>query len=318
MATESPVAMTERRPLGRSGLRLSPVGLGTWAWGSRYVWGYGRSFSLPDIEAAWRASIESGVNWVDTAEVYGMGESERIIGELLGRTREEVLVATKFFPLRLTPWAARRAAERSIRRLGVGAIDLYPVHWPNPLHPIGATMRAMERLVREGKVRHVGVSNFGPARLRAAMEAMSREEVVSDQVHYNLLQRRPELTGLVELARREGVAIIAYSPLAQGVLTDKYGPHMPRPGGMRKFMPKFWERRLECVHPLVSELHAIGKAQGRTTSQVALAWLLRDPNVLVIPGARSGEQAALNALAARTAVPEEALGRIERALGECQ
>jgi len=318
MSDGSTGTAAERRPLGRSGLRLSPVGLGTWAWGSRYLWGYGSSYDRGDLEAAWRASIDAGVNWVDTAEVYGSGESERIIGGLLRGTREEVLVATKFFPLRLTPWAARRAAERSARRLGVGAVDLYQVHWPNPMHPIGATMRAMERLVREGKVRHVGVSNFGPARLRAAMEAMSREEVVSDQVHYNLLQRKPERTGLVELARREGVAIIAYSPLAQGVLTDKYGPGMPRPGGMRRFERKFARGRLECVRPLVQELRAIGQAQGRTTSQVALAWLLKDPNVLTIPGAKNGEQAALNALAARTAVPEEALGRIERALGECQ
>jgi len=318
MTTEASDPITERRALGSSGLRLSPVGLGTWAWGSRYVWGYGKAYSMPDLEAAWRASIDSGVNWVDTAEVYGSGESEQIIGRLLEGTREEVHVATKFFPLRLTPRAARRAAERSIRRLGVDAIDLYQVHWPNPLHPIGSTMREMERLVREGKVRHVGVSNFGPARLRAAMEAMSREEVVSDQVHYNLLQRRPEASGLVEMARREGVAIIAYSPLAQGVLTDKYGPGMPRPGGMRKFMRKFSKRRLECVRPLVAELRAIGQVQGRTTSQVALAWLLRDPNVLVIPGAKGAEQAHLNALAARTAVPEGALGRIERALAECE
>ncbi len=318
MTTEASMHITERRALGKSGLRLSPVGLGTWAWGSRFVWGYGKAYSMPDLEAAWRASVDSGVNWVDTAEVYGNGESERIIGGLLARTREEVLVATKFFPLRLTPRAARRAAERSARRLGVDVLDLYQVHWPNPLHPIGSTMREMERLVREGKVRHVGVSNFGPARLRAAMEAMSREEVVSDQVHYNLLQRRPEASGLVEMARRERVAIIAYSPLAQGVLTDKYGPGMRHPGGMRRFMRKFSRRRLECVHPLVAELHAIGQAQGRTTSQVALAWLLKDPNVVVIPGAKDGEQAALNALAAHTVMQDEALGRIERALAECK
>jgi aryl-alcohol dehydrogenase-like predicted oxidoreductase len=292
------------------------VGLGTWAWGSRYVWNYGKTHGRSEVEAALRRSIEMGVNWVDTAEVYGNGASERIIGELLKDTREEVLVATKFFPLRATPWAARRAAEHSLRRLGVDAIDLYQVHWPNPLHPVGATMRTMERLVRDGKVRHIGVSNFGPKRLAAAREALSREDVVTDQVHYNLLQRKPETSGLVEYARREGVSIIAYSPLAQGVLTDKYGPGR-HPGGLRRFMPKFRDRNLRCVAPLVGVLRANGEARGATTSQVALAWLLKDPNVVVIPGAKNGEQAVMNSALGGLALSDDEVARIERAAAEC-
>ncbi len=295
---------------------VSSVGLGTWAWGSKLIWSYGKAYGHNDVEAAWRRSIEMGVNWVDTAEVYGNGASERLIGELLTKTREEVLIATKFFPLRATPWAARRAAERSLRRLGVGAIDLYQVHWPNPLHPIGATMRAMERLVREGKVRHIGVSNFGPRRLAAAREALSREDVVSDQVHYNLLHRKPESSGLVDYARREGVAIIAYSPLAQGVLTDKYGPGR-HPAGLRRFMPKFRERNLRCVVPLVEDMRAVGEAHGATTSQVALTWLLKDTNVVVIPGAKNGEQAVANAALGGLALSDEEIARIERTAAEC-
>jgi len=308
--------VTQRRRIGSSDLMVSPVGLGAWAWGSKYIWSYGRTHGRADLSAAWHRSLELGLNLVDTAEIYGLGRSERIIGELLREERDEVVIATKWMPVTLTSRAVRRAAEGSLRRMGIKEIDLYQLHFPYPLHSMRATMREMERLVREGKVRYIGVSNFSVARVEAARAALAREDVVSDQVHYNLIHRKPELAGLTEYARKEGVGIIAYSPLAQGVLTGKYAPHR-RPGGLRRFMPKFMNSRLRRVAPLVEELGRVGSSHGRTASQVALAWLLRDPNVVAIPGAKNAEQAALNAGAAGLELSDAELERIESSCRDC-
>jgi len=209
----------ERRRLGRSDLVVSSIGLGAWSWGASQVWGYGKRYGRKEVEDAWWRSIEMGVNFVDTASVYGNGESERIIGDLLSRTEEPMVVATKYFPVHLLSSSVRGAAERSLRRLGLSQVDLYQVHWPNPLMSLRGTMREMERLVREGKVRYIGVSNFSVEQLEAARSYLSREDVVSNQIQYSLVHRKPERVGMMEHARREGVTVIAYSPIAMGLLT---------------------------------------------------------------------------------------------------
>ena len=302
----------ERRRLGRSDLYLSSIGLGAWSWGASQVWGYGNRYGREEVEEAWWRSIGMGVNWVDTASVYGNGESERIIGELLRRTDEEVHVATKYFPLHLLSRSVRGAAERSLRRLGLREVDLYQVHWPNPLMSLRGTMREMERLVREGKLRHPGVSNFNAERLEAARSHLSREDVVSDQVQYSLVHRKPERTGLVEHARREGVTIIAYSPIAMGLLTGKYGVGN-RPGGIRRWSPKFSRRGLRQVTPFLSALREMSGPECGTMAQASLAWLLKDPNVVVIPGAKNPRQAEENAAAAACSVPDDKLAFIDDA-----
>jgi len=235
----------ETRRLGSSDLRVSAVGLGAWAWGARQVWGYGKAYGREDLDRTWRAAIERGVNWVDTAMIYGLGESERIIGQLLKGTEEEMVIATKYLPLHLLARSVRGAAEASLRRLGIREIDLYQVHFPNPVMSLRSTMREMERLVRDGKVRHIGVSNFNVRQLEAARGHLSREDVVSNQVHYNVIRRKVERTGLVDHARREGVTIIAYSPIAQGILTGKYVPG-DRPGGRRRAHPRVGGWRTPC------------------------------------------------------------------------
>jgi len=302
----------ERRRLGRSDLHVSSIGIGAWAWGATRVWGYGKAYGRRDVEEAWWRAIELGVNFVDTASVYGNGESERIIGDLLGRTEEEMVVATKYFPLHLLSRSVRGAAERSLRRLGLPEIDLYQVHWPNPAMSLRGTMREMERLVREGKVRHIGVSNFDVEQLEAARSYLSREDVVSNQIHYNVIRRKPERDGMVEHARREGVTIIAYSPIAQGVLTGKYGPG-DRPGGLRRFSPRFTRGSLRRVAPFLDRLGSVGGIECGTMAQKALAWLLRDPNVVVIPGVKNGRQAEENLGAASCRLSEEELSSIEEA-----
>ncbi len=301
-----------RRRLGKSDLVVSSVGLGAWSWGATQVWGYGKRYGRKEVEDAWWRSIEMGVNFVDTASVYGNGESERIIGDLLGRTEEPMVVATKFFPIHLLSRSVRGAAERSLRRLGLKEVDLYQVHWPNPLMSLRGTMREMERLVREGKVRYIGVSNFNIKQLEAARSYLSREDLVSNQIQYSLVHRKPERVGMMDHARREGVTIIAYSPIAMGLLTGKY--HVGnRPGGIRRFNRKFSRRGLRQVASFLSVLRDIADPECGTMAQASLAWLLQDPNVVVIPGAKNARQAAENAGAAACHIPEDKMATIEEA-----
>ncbi len=283
----------EKRRLGGSDLEVTSIGLGAWSWGASRVWGYGKRYGRKEVEEAWWRSVGMGVNFVDTASVYGNGESERIIGDLLKRTDPEMVIATKYFPLHLMPRSVRGAAERSLRRLGLKEIDLYQVHWPNPVMSLKGTMREMERLVREGKVRHIGVSNFNVKQLEAARSALRREDVVSNQIHYNAIHRKPERDGMVEYARREGVTIIAYSPIAMGLLTGKYSVDN-RPGGIRRFNSRFSKRGIRQVAPFLSTLREVGEPRCHTMAQAALAWLLKDPNVVVIPGAKNPRQAEEN------------------------
>ena len=302
----------ERRRLGGSDLRLTSIGLGAWSWGASRVWGYGKNYGRKEVEDAWWRSIEMGINWVDTASVYGNGESERIIGDLLSRTEEEVHVATKFFPIHLLSRSVRGAAERSLRRLGLKEVDLYQVHWPNPLMSLRGTMREMERLVREGKVRHIGVSNFNVEQLEAARSYLSREDVVSNQIQYSLVHRKPERVGMIEHARREGVTVIAYSPIAMGLLTGKY--HLGnRPGGIRRFNRKFSRSGLRQVAPFLAVLRELASPECGTMAQASLAWLLRDPNVVVIPGAKNPRQAEENVAAASCSIGEREVTALESA-----
>jgi aryl-alcohol dehydrogenase-like predicted oxidoreductase len=304
-----------RRRLGRTDLRVSEIGLGAWAWGARFVWGYGRGYDRGELERTWWRAVESGVNFIDTASVYGNGESERIIGQMLARTEEEMIVATKYFPIHLLSRSVRGAARRSIGRLGLKEVDLYQVHWPNPLMSLRNTMREMERLVREGLVRHIGVSNFNIEQLEAARSYLSREDVVSNQIHYNLVHRKPERTGMVEHCRREGVTIIAYSPIAMGMLSGKYGPGN-RPGGIRRFSRRFSRGNLRRVAPLLDVLGEVGEPECRTRVQASLAWLLKDPNVVVIPGAKNPRQLEENVGASGCDLDPGALERLDTAYRE--
>ncbi len=301
-----------RRRLGRTDLEISEIGLGVWAWGAKRVWGYGKAYGHDDLERTWWKAVESGVNFIDTASVYGNGESERIVGEMLAQTEEEMVIATKYFPLHLLSRSIRGAARRSIERLGLKEVDLYQVHWPNPFMSLRGTMREMERLVREGLVRHIGVSNFNIEQLEAARSYLSREDVVSNQIHYNLIKRKPERTGMVEHARKEGVTIIAYSPIAMGMLTGKYGPGN-RPGGIRRFNSRFSKGNLRRVAPFLQVLEEVGKPECRTKAQTSLAWLLKDPNVVVIPGAKNPRQLEENVGARECSLRQDEMDLLESA-----
>ncbi len=299
--------------LGRTGIRVSKVGLGTWQIGSGY-WGWGRDYGRDEAIRVIGAALEEGVNFIDTAEVYGGGTSERIVGEAIRDVREEVVVATKVWPTHLSYRGVRRALEGSLRRLGTSYVDLYQIHWPNPVFPLGETMRAMEDLLREGKIRAIGVSNFGLKRLEAARRALRDADVASDQVEYNLLKRGPE-SDLIPACAAEGVTVIAYSPLAQGLLSGRYGPgRMPKSIRRRLWMALDYGR-LSRLGAILSALGDVAEARGVSVAQVALAWTLRHPNVVAIPGARREEHVRQNAAAADLELSPRELAAIEAALG---
>lgn len=282
------------RHLEVAGTRLSAVGLGTWQFGSG-EWGYGTAYAEEVAPRIVERSLELGVDFFDTAEIYAFGRSERILGRAIAGHRDRVFLATKLFPvLPIDPVVARRA-EGSLRRLGVEAIDLYQVHWPNPVVPIRQTMAAMSRLLQRGVVRHVGVSNFSLAQWREAESALGAP-VLSNQVKYSLIDRGPEQE-LLPWAQSNDRLVIAYSPLSQGLLSGRYdADHLP--GGVRAGNAAFLPDNVRLLAPVLSTLAEVAKSHDATSAQVALAWLLRRPNVLVIPGASSVAQAESNAAAA--------------------
>jgi aryl-alcohol dehydrogenase-like predicted oxidoreductase len=285
------------------GARVSVIGLGTWQFGST-EWGYGREYSDKTAGEIVRRALDLGVNLIDTAEIYGLGRSERIVGEAIRGRRDDVFLATKLFPVGL-PFMTPSRARASARRLGVERIDVYQQHWPSPLFPPGPTMRRLRRLVGEGLVRHVGVSNHGLAGWQACDEALG-SPVLSNQVRFSLLHREPERE-LVPWARQNNRIVIAYSPLAQGLLSGRY--QGPPPRNFRRVRSDFVNRRR--WEPLISALREIAMRHEATMSQVALAWLVSQPNVVAIPGASRVSQLEENAAAADLALTAEEMARLD-------
>ncbi|MGF1472781.1 MAG: aldo/keto reductase [Rubrobacteraceae bacterium] len=282
-------------------LNVEPLGVGAWAWGATRLWGYGKEYDRRDVGEAFRASMAAGVTLFDTAEVYGNGASEEIVGELLreGGYDGSPVIATKFAPLpyRLGARSLLDALDKSLARLGVATVDLYQVHFPNPLFKVEGLMDALAEAVKEGKIRHVGVSNYGAEQMRRAHGRLASHgvELASNQVEYSLFQRAPETNGVLDACRDLGVTLIAYSPIAQGLLTGKYRPG-DRPSGLvRRFGKSFGEKNLRKVEPVVDILREIGAAHGKEPAQVALNWLVTRRNTLPIPGAKNEHQARQNA-----------------------
>ncbi|TCJ19715.1 aldo/keto reductase [Rubrobacter taiwanensis] len=299
-------------------LRVVPLGVGTWAWGTKRLWGYGGDYDERDLEAAFRTSLEAGITLFDTAEIYGSGASERILGRLIRKSGEEVVVATKFAPLpyRLGARSLLKAVQGSRERLGIETVDLYQVHFPSPLLSIERLMDALAEAVKRGWVRNVGVSNYGAGQMFRAARRLERHGIplASNQVHYSLLHRAPERNGVLDACRELGAVLIAYSPLAQGLLTGKYRPGVRAAGGLRRLDRRFRRKGLERIRPVVDLLRRVGEAHGgRTPAQVALNWLAMRDGVLPIPGAKNERQARENAGALGWRMSEDEFHRLERA-----
>ena len=276
------------------GARVSVIGLGTWQFGST-EWGYGRDYNEKVAGEIVRRALELGINLVDTAEIYGLGRSERIVGEAIRGRREAVFLATKLFPIGL-PFMTRWRARRSARRLGVERLDLYQQHWPSRLFPPRATMPRFRRLVDEGLVRHVGVSNHS---LGAWQEC------------------DPTLPGLYDsyfepfwtACERLGMSFMPYFPLASGVLSGKY--QSSSPANFRRLRGDFSSEARTRREPLIAALREVAAQQHATPAQVALAWLVQKPNVVAIPGASSIKQLEENAAASEIRLSAGEMARLD-------
>jgi aryl-alcohol dehydrogenase-like predicted oxidoreductase len=291
------------------GARLSVIGLGTWQFGSR-EWGYGSDYAAGEAVAITRRALDLGINLIDSAEAYAFGRSERIVGRAVAGRRDEAFLATKMLPLVPTAAMVERRAKASARRLGVDHLDLYQLHWPNPVVPLAWTMRGMHELQDAGIVVHVGVSNFSLAQWQAA-EAALGGAVLSNQVQCSLVARGPT-EDLIPWAQAHDRVVIAYSPLAQGFLSGRYHAGNP-PGGVRAANPLFLPQNLDQAAELLQTLGEVAGAHDATPAQVALAWLIAHPNVVVIPGASSVGQLEANAAAADLDLSAEELARLQSA-----
>jgi aryl-alcohol dehydrogenase-like predicted oxidoreductase len=275
--------------------RVSRIGLGTWQFGSR-DWGYGSSYASQEAHAIVRRALEQGVTLFDTAEIYGFGRSERILGQALGEDRDSAFLATKIFPVLPVAPVVEQRAVASANRLGVRRIDLYQVHQPNPVVRDGTIMRGMRALQRVGLVGEVGVSNYSLSRWRAA-EAALGDRVLSNQVQYSLAARAPE-RDLLPFAETTGHLVIAYSPLAQGLLSGRYHRGHRPANRVRSANPLFLPENLERAGDLIATLREVADAHSATPAQIALAWTIHRPAVVAIPGASSLEQLESNVAAA--------------------
>lgn len=263
--------------LGKTGERIPVLGMGT----------YGDAFRQGDaytkgVEAL-RRGIEFGMTLIDTAEIYGPGRSEEIVGEAVKGIRDRVFIATKVSPDNAAYDDLLKSAEKSLRRLNVSYIDLYQIHWWSSRIPVKETMRAMERLIDEGKIRYVGVSNFSVEQTQEAREALSKTDLVSNQVLYSLLERGIEID-LLPYCQTEKITVIAYAPIARGKI----------------FRGRISRRLVE-----------VGKKYGKTPVQVALNWLLTKPEVIAIPKAAKIEHIEENAGAVGWHLSEEDIRTLE-------
>ncbi|EPX56054.1 oxidoreductase, aldo reductase [Cystobacter fuscus DSM 2262] len=298
--------MEKLRRLGRSDIEISPIGLGCWQFsaGVGLVGGFWEALPPPLVEEIIDASLQGGINWFDTAEAYGNGRSEQALAAALtrlGKKPGDVVVATKWLPIaRLASSIGATIGER-LSALSPFGIDLHQIHQPYAFATVDAQAEQMAKLVQEGKIRTVGVSNFSEKKMRATHAALARRGVplVSNQMQYSLLDRRIESNGVLAAAKELGITIIAYSPLAQGLLSGKFhdDPSLIKSRvGPRKFLPNFRLKGMEQSRPLIEELKKIATAHGATPSQVALNWLcaFHGDTVVAIPGATKRRHAEEN------------------------
>ena len=316
MAAEMEV---KKRPLGRTGIQVTPIGLGM----MEFAGGGGlMGFAFPVISqeeknATIQAGLEGGVNWFDTAELYGAGVSERSLSAGLkaaGARDPDVVIATKWWPLFRTARSIPATIGERLRFLDGYSVGLHQVHQPFSFSSPEAEMDAMAELVKAGRIRSVGVSNFNAERMRRAHRQLQKHglPLASNQVRYSLLDRHIERDGTLAAARELGVTIIAYTPLESGLLTGKYH----RSPDLLKSKPPFWrmrlQRGLDRSRKLVAELETIAARRGVTAAQVALNWVIHShgETVVAIPGVTKVSQAQESAGAMRFTLTGEEIARL--------
>ncbi len=298
----------EYKTIGKSDLKVSAIGLGAWQAGAK---GWGK-ISDNDVKNALTTSIELGINFIDTAEVYGDGHSEKLIGEVVKDYRDDIVIATKVSGAHLRPDYVVKALEGSLKRLNTNYVDLYQIHWPDIYTPLRDTMKTLERLANNGKIRYIGLSNFSICQIEEARSYLSSMDIISNQVRYNIVQREIEDEMLPYLTK-ENIGVIAYSPLAQGLLTSKYDHANFDTSDVRKSNKLFSEDNIHIVTPLLNILREISYETGHSVVQIALNWLIAHENVIPIPGAKNRDQATINLQSAGWRLNEQQTKRIEEA-----
>ena len=287
--------------LGQSNIAVPPLCIGTWAWGDKLFWSYGSDYDEKQLKEAFNAALEAGTTFFDTAEIYGLGLSEELLGQFMKQSDRSAIIATKFGPLpwRFTAQSVSDALTDSLKRLQVEQVALYQVHWPfSFLMSQETLMNALADEVQRGRIGAVGVSNYSAQQMQEAHQILARRGVplAVNQVRYSLLTRQIESSGITATAKQLGVTLLAYSPLAQGRLTGKYRPDSSeKPTGARSFDPQFSKAGLEKIEPVVALLRQIGEKRDRTPAQVALNWLISQGNVVAISGAKTAQQVQQNA-----------------------
>ncbi|HVT04546.1 MAG TPA: aldo/keto reductase [Thermoanaerobaculia bacterium] len=285
-----------QRRLGKTDIDITPIGLGCWQFsgGRGLVGGFWKEVPQATVNAIVRASLDGGINWFDTAEIYGRGQSEEALARALdaaGKKPGDVVVATKWWPTARWAESIRSTIDERLQFLSPFPIDLHQVHQPFAFSSVESQMKAMSDLVKARRIRAVGVSNFSAKRMRAAHEALATLGVplASNQMRYSLLDRSIERNGVLATAKQLGITIIAYSPLAQGILSGKFhaDPALIAASGVRRFTRDFRNSGLARSRPLIDELARIATAHSATSAQVALAWTIQfhGDTVVAIPGA---------------------------------
>jgi len=296
--------MKNKIALGKTSLQVPRMGVGAMTWGDAKglarlhpaKTAYGGAEGFEEEQRALEASIAAGANLFDTAAFYSGGASEQRVGELA--RGKDVLIAYKFpgsFSFKAEDFP--KELKASLERLRCDSIDLYQHHFPNDRVSIPKLMELLADAVEAGKVKAVGVSNYSAKQMREAHAALSKRGIplASNQVEYSLLHRQPETNGVLDACRELGITLIAYSPLAGGLLTGKYSAQN-RPGGFfRRILPQYNRKSLEAIQPVIKLLREIGERYSKTPSQVAIRWLMENPIVLPIPGAKNSKQATENA-----------------------
>jgi len=314
----------QKRQLGDTELNLTTVGLGTWAMGGPWQFGWGPQDDNEAI-AAILTALDKGINWIDTAPIYGLGHSEELVGKALKQTKQKPLIATKCGLLWdeknerapcLKKESIRKECHTSLKRLGVEAIDLYQMHWPEPEQDVGEAWEEMAKLADEGKVRYIGVSNYNVEQIERVRKI---HKVASLQPPYSMLHREVE-DGLLEYCAQNNIGVIAYSPMQRGLLTGRFSQE--RLAGLplddhRRRNPDFHEPQFNATLQLVDQLRSIAERNGKTLAQLAISWVLRRPEVTaVIVGARRPEQIAETAPASDWNLSEKDIEEIEKLLAQ--
>lgn len=318
--------MMQKRRLGNTDLELTSVGLGAWAMGGPWLYGWGPQDDDESIATINRA-LEEGINWIDTAAIYGHGRSESVVGRALKQMSRKPLVATKCglcwdeqnerIP-RLKAQSIRAECHDSLKRLGIDTIDLYQIHWNQPDEDIEEGWTEMARLVEEGKVRHIGVSNFEVGQIRRIQKI---HPVASLQPPYSMLYRGVE-DELLDYCGSNDIGVIVYSPMQRGLLTGKFDAervaNLPE-GDHRKASPDFQQPQFGATLQLVEQLRPIAERNGRTLAQLSISWVLRRSEVTAaIVGARNPKQITETAPAADWELSEKDIEEIEQLLAERQ